>query len=229
MIENFTQKIQDDFDRLALYDLEGWNHNNHYHHFLFQQLPQHCEIVLDIGCGTGEFARLLANRAETVIAVDLSPKSIEVAKQRSRQYPNIDFQVADISQWDFPQEEFDAIVSIATLHHLSVADLLPQLKAALKPRGVLAILDLLEWDSLRDLFSDLVAVPLNWWFWTTKNRHIKPSPEAVAAMKEHLRTDKYLTRSQVQQIYTNSLPGATIRKHLFWRYSVVWKNYQRRN
>ena len=226
MDENLTQKIQHDFDRLAIYDRESWNHNNHYHHFLLKQLPSHSQTVLDIGCGTGEFSRLLANRAEKVIAVDLSPKSIEVAKQCSRQYANIDFQVADIAQWEFPQEKFDAIVSIATVHHLSIENLLHQLKAALKPHGILAILDLLERDSFRDIFSDLVAVPLNWWFWTTKNRHIKPSPEAVAAMEEHLSTDKYLTRSQVRQIYTGSLPEATIKKHLFWRYSVVWQKPQ---
>ncbi|MDF5736650.1 MULTISPECIES: hypothetical protein [unclassified Nostoc] len=71
--------------------------------------------------------------------------------------------------------------------------------------------------------SDFLAVPLNWIFQTFKNRHIKRSPEAAIAMKEHLRTDKYLTLSQAQRIYTKSLKGAMVRKHLFWRYSAVWQ------
>jgi 2-polyprenyl-3-methyl-5-hydroxy-6-metoxy-1,4-benzoquinol methylase len=56
------QKIRDDFDRIALHDGSEWNHNNRYHNFLLQQLPLHCESILDIGCGTGEFSRLLAKR-----------------------------------------------------------------------------------------------------------------------------------------------------------------------
>ena len=31
MKENLTEKIRQDFDRLALHDREEWNHNNHYH------------------------------------------------------------------------------------------------------------------------------------------------------------------------------------------------------
>ena len=223
MNENLTQKIRHDFDRLARYDRPEWNHNNYYHSFLIEQLPAQCKTAIDIGCGTGEFSRLLAERFESVIAIDLSPNSIEVAKQRSRPFSNLDFQVADICQWEFPTERFDAIVSISTLHHLPIENLLPKLKTALKPGGKLVILDLLEHESLGDRLSDCIAVPLNWLFQIHKNRHIQKSPEAAAAMREHLRTDEYLTLSQARRIYTNSLKEVKLRKHLFWRYSVVWE------
>ena len=65
---------------------------------ILNQLPIVCSTVLDIGCGVGEFSRLLANRANKVIAIDLSSKSIEIAKQRSQQFNNIDYRVASISQ-----------------------------------------------------------------------------------------------------------------------------------
>ncbi len=221
MNENLTQ-IRNDFDCIALNEQEGWNHNSHYHNFLLKQLPSQCKTVLDIGCGTGEFSRLLAKRADKIIAIDLSPNMIEVAKENSKQYTNIDFQVADVLRWEFPREQFDAIVSIATVHHLPVKQLLPNLKAALKPGGKLVILDLLEHKNLQDMLSDFIAVPLNWLFQTIKNRHIQISPEAAEAMREHLRTDNYLTLSQARQIYKSSLRKAKVRKHLFWRYSVVW-------
>ena len=223
MNENLKHKIRNDFDCLAMHDRGGWNHNNHYHFFLLQQLPNPCEIVLDIGCGTGEFTRLLSRQAERVIAIDLSPKMIEVARQCSREFSNIDFQVADILQWQFPVEHFDAIASISTLHHLPVETLLPKLKTALKPGGKLVILDLLTLETLPDRCSDLVAVPLHWIFQITRNRQLHPPPEAVAAMKAHALTDQYLTLAQAQQIYTSSLEGASVRKHLFWRYSTVWE------
>ncbi|MBR8835602.1 MAG: class I SAM-dependent methyltransferase [Stigonema ocellatum SAG 48.90 = DSM 106950] len=223
MNESLTQKIRNDFDCIALYDQQGWNHNNHYHRFLLKQLPAECKTVLDIGCGTGEFSRLLAKGVERVVAIDLSSNMVEVAKQRSRQFANIDFQVADVLQWEFPDEKFDAVVSIATLHHLPVESLLPKLKAALKPGGKLVILDLLEHENLRDKLGDFVAVPLNWLFQALKNRHIQQSSSAAAAMREHLRTDKYLTWEQARRIYTSELRRTKVRKHLFWRYSVVWE------
>lgn len=221
MDDMLTQKIRNDFDRIALHEQVGWNDNSQYHNFLLNQLPFSCKNVLDIGCGTGAFSCLLAKRADRVVAIDLSLNMIKVARQQSTQHTNIDFQVADILKWEFPTEKFDAIASIATVHHLPVENLLPNLKAALKPGGKLVILDLLEYENLQDSLSDFIAVPLNWVFQMLKNRHIKQSPEAAEAMKEHLRTDKYLTLSQARQIYTRSLRGAKVRKHLFWRYSVV--------
>ena len=222
MNKNLTQKIQHDFDRLALYDRDEWDHNNHYHQFLIKQLPIHSQNILDLGCGVGKFSRCLAEQSDRVTAIDLSPISIQIAKQRSKHFNNIDYQVADVSTWKFPKKSFDAIVSIATVHHLSLEDLLPKLKAALKPGGVLVILDLLEHQNINDTLYDCIAVPLNWWFWKTKNRGLEISLEAAKAMKEHLQTDEYLNLSQAKKIYQNSLKQANVRRHLFWRYSVVW-------
>ena len=223
MKENLTEKIRQDFDRLALYDREEWNHNNHYHQFLLKQLPKHSQTILDLGCGVGKFSRLLAEKSDRVIALDLSPKSIEIARHKSEQFNNIDYRVADVSRWQFPIEHFDVIVSIATLHHLSLNELLPKLQAALKPGGILLILDLLEHQDIWDTFNDCIAVPLNWWFLKTRNKHTVFDPIAAEAIREHLRTDEYLTYSQAKEIYTNFLKTPKVRRHLFWRYSVVWQ------
>jgi SAM-dependent methyltransferase len=148
---------------------------------------------------------------------------IQAAKQRSQGYPNINFKVADILQWELSDEQFDAIVSIATFHHLSLEQLLPKLNTALKPGGKLVILDLVEHESFQERLSDIIAVPANWIWKIFKNRHIKRSPEAEAAWRSHFRTDKFLTLSQARQNYTKWCPGAKIKKHLFWRYSAVWE------
>ena len=220
--KNLTNKIRRDFDRLAFYDIEQWNHNNHYHSFLLEHLPIRCKTILDIGCGVGEFSRLLANRTDKVTAIDLSPNSIKIAKQRSKQFNNIDYLVADVSQWEFPPEHFEAIVSIATVHHLSLAKLLPKIKASLKPGGVLIILDLLDNRGIEGLLSDCIAIPFNWWF-IAKNKPREIPLEAKEAMREHQKSDRYLNLSQVKNIYNSFLTTPKIRKHLFWRYSVVWQ------
>ena len=128
-----------------------------------------------------------------------------------------------IEQWQFPVEQFDAILSIATFHHLSLENVLPSLKTALKPGGKLVILDLMQHENIQDRLSDVIAVPLNWIWQRFKNKSIKHLPEAKAAWQEHFRTDNYLTRSQAQQIYTKLCKGTKIKQHLFWRYSAVWE------
>src|SRR4051794_11599336 len=90
------ETIRRDFDRVALASDERWNHNAHYHEFLLSQLPERFGQTLEIGCGTGTFARLLSERAERVRAIDLSPQMIRRARERSASYTNIDFVEGDV-------------------------------------------------------------------------------------------------------------------------------------
>jgi ubiquinone/menaquinone biosynthesis C-methylase UbiE len=60
---------------------------------------------------------------------------IRLAREHSVFYPNIDFQVADVLEWPFPEAAFDCIASIATLHHLPFESLLLEMKAALATRA----------------------------------------------------------------------------------------------
>jgi len=53
-----------------------FNHNDHYHRLLLRQLPPGCRRALDVGCGTGRFARRLAQRGIQVDAIDRSPAAI---------------------------------------------------------------------------------------------------------------------------------------------------------
>src|ERR1041384_5754813 len=142
--------VEADFDRLALLDDEGWTSNNQYHNSLLKHLPANCENALEIGCGTGAFARLLARRCKRVVALDLSPEMIRVARSRSTQFENLEFQLADAMTWDFPQSHFDFVCSIATLHHLDQRQLLLKIKGSLRPRGVLVVLDLVQSGSLTE-------------------------------------------------------------------------------
>ncbi len=225
-----TKTIQADFDRIALLSsktsAERWNHNNRYHRFLLEQVPTHCRNVLEIGCGGGEFARLLAQRAEHVLALDLSPQMIQQAYKRSEHFANIDYQVADALSWKCPPEQFDYIVSIATLHHLPREEILSKMKAALAPGGTLVVLDLYA-ARFPDLFGALATIPADLLMQLLKNRHRpKESQEARQAWVEHGKHDSYLGLWQVHQSCRAMLPGAKVRRHLFWRYSIFWKKAQ---
>jgi ubiquinone/menaquinone biosynthesis C-methylase UbiE len=214
--------VQADFDRIAVLSSQKWDHNNHYHDFLLKQLPAHCGEALDIGCGMGEFARLLARRCDHVTAVDLSPQMIQRAREESGGFSNIDYQVGDVMQMDLPAEHFGCIASIATLHHLPLEPMLVKMKAALKPGGVLLVLDLFKYEGALELLQSAMALPVDMVLKRIKG-HVEESPELQQAWMDHGKTDQYLTTAQVRAACDKVLPGAKITKHLLWRYSLVWK------
>jgi len=216
--------IQDDFDRIALVEENGWSHNSHYHGVLLKGVPARCREALEIGCGTGAFARLLAERAGHVLAMDLSPNMIRIAAERSAHYPNIDFQVGDVMDRRFSPGQFDCIASIATLHHLPLEEILPRLKGALKPGGTLLILDLFKPKGLAGLLGSVVAMPVSFALRLLKTRRWRDSREVRQAWEAHGQHDSYLTLSEAQRAYRALLPGARVQGHLMWRYSVVWSS-----
>ncbi len=218
-----TAQIQADFDKIARVDRpDAWNHNNHYHEFLLRHLPARCASALEVGCGTGEFARQLATRADRVLALDLSAEMLSLARERSAAFPNIEYVQADVLTYPLPADYFDGIASIATLHHLDLADVLPILKAALKPGGVLLVLDLFQARTLSDYGVSAAAVPINWLLTRRHGGH-HGSPEADAAWREHGQGDVYPLLAEVQRACADLLPGARVTRHLLWRYSLVWR------
>src|SRR5687768_6445043 len=171
------ESIRSDFDRIALLSEGGWNHNARYHAYLLGQLPGRCGRVLEIGCGTGEFSRLLAARAESVLAVDLSPRMVRLARERSGAHPNVEFVNADAMSLELPESHFDCAATLTTLHHLPADDALRKIKRSLKPGGVFVCLDLYRRANVGDLFLDGVAYGANLFLSLLKNGRPWPPRE----------------------------------------------------
>ena len=93
-------------------------------------------IVLDIGCGTGYFSKLLLERGAHVVCFDLSEQMLETAKERCGD-EKVTFQQGDAEQLPFSSNSFDFVFSSLALQwcdDLSVP--LREIKRVLKPTGV---------------------------------------------------------------------------------------------
>lgn len=94
--------------------------------------PQHGELILDLGCGTGHLTHIIAESGAHVIGIDSSASMIETAQSS---YPQLEFQVRDARDFSFASP-FDAIFSNATLHWIPEAEQAARrIAAALKPGG----------------------------------------------------------------------------------------------
>jgi trans-aconitate methyltransferase len=98
--------------------------------------PQPNEVILDLGCGTGELTRQIADAGAKVIGIDNSPAMIEKAR---KSFPDIDFHVMEATSFtfDFP---FDAVFSNAVLHWISEKEkVIHQLSTCLKKGGRIVV------------------------------------------------------------------------------------------
>ncbi len=96
--------------------------------------------VLEIGCGTGQATRPLAQLGCTIVAVELSPEMAAVARRNLHDFPNVTIEVAPFEEWTAPAAPFDLVVSATAFHWID-----PELrfhKAAdlLRPGGALAVI-----------------------------------------------------------------------------------------
>jgi 2-polyprenyl-3-methyl-5-hydroxy-6-metoxy-1,4-benzoquinol methylase len=98
--------------------------------------------VLDVGCGDGMNAVLLAKLGAQVTGIDVSPKAVEVARQRAEVNgvsERTRFLCAPLENADLPPGVFDVIWGDAILHHLigELDGVLRRLVSWAKPRGLL--------------------------------------------------------------------------------------------
>jgi 2-polyprenyl-3-methyl-5-hydroxy-6-metoxy-1,4-benzoquinol methylase len=104
---------------------------------------QEDELVLDVACGNGHFARRMAELGARVVAFDFSPAFIERARLHTRDTRfsgRIEYQVIDATNreqlMELGQERFDAAVcTMALMDIAAIEPLLNSLRELLKPGG----------------------------------------------------------------------------------------------
>jgi len=218
--------IAADFDRLAgaSPSKPRWDHNNHYYPLMIQSIPPQLPRsahALDVGCGTGQLCRLLAERFDHVTGVDLSEGQLNIA--RSFPSPRCEYVLGDFLDMPLERNSFACIVSAAAAHHMPFGEFLHKCREALMPGGALIVLDLYQPRTVTDYaWLGLAFLPNRVMEWV-HNRNNPLSETEKQLWREHSRHDKYMSMGQIRKSAKRHLgSGFRLRRLLFFRYPLTY-------
>jgi SAM-dependent methyltransferase len=95
------------------------------------KLDRDCRVV-EIGCGTGLFTEMFAESGADIIAVDLSPELLAIARERS--LGRVRFLEKNFEDC-MVEGPFDAVIGSSVLHHLDLERTWRKIHDLLKPGG----------------------------------------------------------------------------------------------
>ena len=188
-----------------------WNHNVHYQPVILNAVPPACHTALDVGCGDGLLAARHAERCAKVTGIDRDPRMIALARAQPSRV-RITFLEADFLAHRFPEESFDFVCANTSLHHMDFTAALTTMARLLRPGGQLAVIGLAADKSITDLLAAAPAVPVDLFY-----RAIYRRGESGAPIM-----DPDHSWREVRAAAASALPGVRYRRHLLWRYSLLW-------
>ncbi|MEF2529415.1 MULTISPECIES: class I SAM-dependent methyltransferase [Streptomyces] len=196
-----------------------WSHNDHYGSWTARRVAgSGARHVLDVGCGAGNLVALLRRGAVTVTGLEPDPQMARAAAERFADDPTVTIVEAGFAGRD-PEWRFDAITLVAVLHHLPLVSTLRELRGCLAPGGRLVVVGCYQGAGCVDPLLSLFSALLNPVMGLVKH------PTRATTLPLHMRAptaDPQETFGDIQAAAAQQLPGARIRRRLFWRYSLVY-------
>src|SRR5438045_7427992 len=126
-------------------------------HALISLVPR--LTIVDLGAGEGTLSQLLAKSARKVIAIDNSPKMVEVGAKLARKhgFKNLEYRLGDLEEPPIAAGSVDLAIFSQALHHaIQPERAMNSAYRMLKKDGRVAVLDLLShgFEKARDLYAD---------------------------------------------------------------------------
>lgn len=192
-----------------------WNHNSAYHPWLVGIASGRRGDVLDVGCGEGLLAQRLAAVSRSVVGIDADPASVRRAAQRLQPLANASAELRSFEELEQAEPAFDLITFVASLHHLPLRDTLQRARRMLRPAGQLAVVGLSANKSVADWMWAGLSTPAAR-AGSLLHRETRDIGVAVADPREGL--------AEIRRVAADVLPGARIRRGLYYRYRLLWCN-----
>lgn len=196
-------------------DGDYWNHNAVYHPWLIDIAGRQRGDVLDVGCGDGLLAQRLAPVSKSVTAIDPDPEAIHRAERRLAANANVTVAQAAFDAYDPAGRTFNLVTFVASLHHMDLRASLIKARDMLTPTGEIAVVGLSANKTVRDYLWALTCLPAarigSWLHSETRDIGV-----AVADPQEGL--------DEIRRTVAHVLPGASVRRALYFRYRLRWSN-----
>jgi ubiquinone/menaquinone biosynthesis C-methylase UbiE len=196
--------------------VDYWNHNVHYQPVILAAVPANCGQALEVGCGDGMLACKLADRCAEVTGIDRDARMIALARERAlRQRPapgRVSFAEADFLAYPLTEAAFDFVCANTSLHHMDFEAALAAMARVLRPGGRLAVIGLASDASIGDYLASAVGLPVDRFC-----RAVYRQGDPGAPIKS-----PDMTWGQVRATARRLLPGVRYRRHLLWRYALLW-------
>jgi ubiquinone/menaquinone biosynthesis C-methylase UbiE len=202
-----------------------WNHNEHFHGWILRNLPARRHAAVDIGCGEGVLAVKLAAHFTRVTGIDRNEGMAAAASARLRGFPHVSIHRGDFADLCLTARdgEADLITMVAVLHHLDLDDALACLPRLLAPGGRLLVVGLARPDSLADLAFDVVSGAANPVMGMIKHpRRARPQQRTFDEQPVMPMMDPATTFAEISKAARAYLPGSSVRRRLFFRYTLRW-------
>ncbi|KAM8806821.1 putative methyltransferase [Eudromia elegans] len=96
------------------------------------------ELVVDVGCGSGQGTRFLAEHFKKVVGTDISEAQIQEGRDASCP-PNLSYLVCPAEELPFEDGSVDLLTSFTAAHWFDIEKFMKEVKRVLKPRGCVAL------------------------------------------------------------------------------------------
>jgi ubiquinone/menaquinone biosynthesis C-methylase UbiE len=97
--------------------------------------------VVEFGCGTGFYTDVLARKADTLLATDISPGMLEVAKHQVNA-PHVTFRAEDCQRTSLRDGAFDTAFISLVIHFTIPDHTVAEMYRILRPGGTLIVVNL---------------------------------------------------------------------------------------
>ncbi len=113
---------KDHFNQVASIYLKKGGVDVHKHHAqrkaeIISSISQKNDIILDVGCGVGEYLTLL-DKAHSVQGIDFSQEMISISNSKTKS----PLYIGDATSLPFKNNSFDLVYCVGLLHHLKKPD-----------------------------------------------------------------------------------------------------------
>ena len=197
----------------------AWSHNDFYGPWVVRQVRSSgAQKVLDVGCGTGNLVARLIPWAGTITGLEPHEATARIAAERFGGNQAVEIRPESFELRD-RGDKFGAITLVAVLHHLPLQETMKDLASALDPGGRLVIVGCYRESTRADRLVSFGALLSNPMMGLIKHpRRARDAPEGMTAPTAPARE----SLSEIAAEAARFLPGARIRRRLFWRYSLVY-------